>query len=131
MRRSGCLAVVCVLAILASVRGQGREPTFLGKTTDGWLTELKSAEPGVRRSAAFALGKLGQDAPAVIAALLQRLADDSDDTVRDMAALALGDLVLLPSAQVDADRPVPLLRKLLRESKSKQVRRSAAFALGA
>jgi HEAT repeat protein len=132
MRHLSRLGILCLLTVIPlPVWGQGPLPTFLGKTTDGWITELKSADPRARRSAAFALGKLGQDAPEVIAALLDPLNDDADESVRDMAAIALGDIVARPGARVEAEKPVPLLRKLLREARSKQLRRSAAYALGA
>jgi HEAT repeat protein len=96
---------------------------FLGKPREQWQTELASRDATLRRSAAFALGKLGaQAAPAVRD--LRRALNDPDPTVADAAAYALGEIG--PQAANAVDDLVALLGD---PKKDAQVRRSAAIAL--
>src|ERR1700722_11613711 len=116
---------------LATSTFEGQVPSLLGKDAEAWIAELNSPEIAVRRSAAFALGRLGQDSPEVQTALRNRLRDPKEDAaVQDMAAFALGDLLARPDARADV-AAVPVLQNLLRKSPEKRVRRRAAYALGA
>jgi HEAT repeat protein len=117
-----------VLAAPAGALGQ----SFLGKTQREWIVRLDSNRPGVRRSAAFALGQMGQNAFGAIGPLTRRLEAETDPTVRAAVASALGDLTVDEAVRriiwKDAG---PTLQKLLETSGDAEVRRSAAYALGA
>jgi HEAT repeat protein len=103
----------------------GAQP-FLGKSASEWVQELKDPQPSVRRSAAFALGKLGNRATSAVHPLLDLLQSDKDAGVREAAALAIGEIGSTSSRQV-----LPELRKLLVNKKEEAaVRRGVAFALG-
>src|SRR5437764_14475808 len=82
-------AVVCAAAAPASAQAT----KFLGKDRADWAKELGDASPAVRRGAAFALGKIGNEREAE---RLARALRDDDATVRAAAATALGDIVVRP-----------------------------------
>ncbi len=122
--RTSFLLVVLVL-VAPNAPGQ----SFLGKSESAWLKELQAGQGKERRSAAFALGKLGSVSNTALAALVSALKDD-DAAVRDAAAYALGEI----SETRDPDRvrqraSEELLARL--NDDDARVRRSAAFALGA
>jgi HEAT repeat protein len=109
------------------------EPTFLDKTLTRWAEQLdRSPKPALRRSAAFALGRMGDDAHIEISTLARRLRNDKDAGVREMAATALGEIMLdyrgLPATKWEAAREA--LEEALAD-KDPRVRRSAAYGLGA
>ena len=86
--------VFLVAALLAV--GAGRLPAveiqqagFLGKPVERWKDDLHQSEPALRRSAAFALGKLGGQAFPTISQLAKAIDEDEDPTVRDAATLKL------------------------------------------
>src|SRR5262249_1094965 len=96
------------------------------------MDELRDGKPQVRRSAAFALGKLGDDAYLALPALKRALAADKDAGVREMAAVALGDIVTELRAGPQAwDDLGGTLERALGEDDDPRVRRAAAYALGA
>src|SRR5262245_58356313 len=66
--------------------------SFLGKPLARWVKELRDPRPAVRRSAAFALGRMGLDAFPAAGELAACLRDDPEAAVRAEAAAALGDL---------------------------------------
>lgn len=100
---------------------------FLGKSADHWMGELESGKDDSRRSAAFALGKIGSAAAAP--ALKRAVLTDGSPKVRDAAAYALGEIAVR-DVRLGKDRDVidALTRALGDENPL--VRRSAAFALG-
>src|SRR5262245_17245581 len=103
--------------------------TFLGKPMQQWVADLAPAKtPQQRRSAAFALGKMGKDARDALGELSARL-KDPDPGVREAAAFALGEICA--AAEVWHPESLgPLCEKLKDEKEDPLVRRSAAFALG-
>jgi HEAT repeat protein len=118
--------IVLVLLITAGAASQAAAQArpFLNKSLGQWTKELSHGTGPERRSAAFALGKLGADAAAAVPRLVLAL-DDADPTVVDAAAFALGEIG--PAAR-DA---VPSLVTILADPKADpRVRRSAAFAIG-
>ena len=116
-----------VLAVLVLVPPLPAQTTFLDKRQAAWLKDLAEGEPAQQRSAAFALGKLGDASPETLRALTKALGNGSA-SVRDAAAFALGELAVQSQAAVWREAKDELPR-LLRDE-DKRVRRSAAFALG-
>jgi HEAT repeat protein len=107
---------------------------FLGKPEPQWSEELKPSHPApVRRSAAFALGKLGGQAFDSIPRLVKAL-DDPDPTVRDASAYALGEICAALAENSNAvsqwEKTGSALTTALTRDPDPRVRRSAAFALG-
>lgn len=132
MRRFFLLAAACLVE-LGAPAAQGQTPLFLGKSAESWQGELNDANAKVRRSAAFALGRIGEDARSAAPALARRLLQDSDAGVRDMAAAALGDIArALKDDAGDLWREASgTLVQALEKDSDAHVRRSAAYALGA
>jgi HEAT repeat protein len=97
---------------------------FLGKPIAKWADDLKSPDPAVRRSAAFALGKAGSASIYSVPRLVGAL-KDSQPSVREAAAYALGEI-----GASTWDQTCPALVSLLTDDGDPLVRRSAAFALG-
>lgn len=130
MNRS-LLAVGCIIALHVSV-AHAQPAAFLGKSAEAWRDDLTRSDASIRRSAAFALGRLGWQSREAVPDLV-RLMRDKDDKVRDMAAAAVGDIARsLKSDNTDVWRHSGvMLVKLLKEDPSERVRRSAAYALGA
>lgn len=125
------LAVGCLLVLnLSSVHA--RSLVFLGKSVDVWQKSLSDADASVRRSAAFALGRMGEDARDAVPDLVARLRDE-DDKVRDMAASAIGDIArALKGGNAEAwQQSGGRLVQVLQDDEYERVRRSAAYALGA
>ncbi len=124
---AGCFVVLNVSSVHA---GTSR---FLGKTVDGWRKELSNSDASVRRSAAFALGRMGEEGRSAVSQLVKRLQEDTDAGVRDMAASAIGDIAraLNDNNAAEWKKCGGILVKLLTEDPSERVRRSAAYALGA
>ncbi|HYT89526.1 MAG TPA: HEAT repeat domain-containing protein [Gemmataceae bacterium] len=127
MTRWALPAVVAAsLLSFAPERTRGQE--FLGKSVELWQENLAPTKSAAeRRSAAFALGKLGKAAVNALAALAQRL-DDPDAGVRETAAFAIGEICA--HARVSSPQLLTLLSKRLKEDPEPMVRRSAAVALG-
>src|SRR3954466_14324044 len=92
MRRSPFLVLAALFVSLGVGPPAHGQSSFLNKPLPDWLAELGSARAEVRRSAAFALGKMGGQAYQAVGPLVARLKDD-DPGVRDAAASALGDIV--------------------------------------
>ena len=120
----GLLAAGLALLCLSDVaRGQ----QFLGKPMQTWRNELNAQNATARRSAAFALGKIGKDALDAVGVLTARLGDD-DATVREAAAFAIGEIsVAAGTGNGDA---LKALCQHLQTDKDPLVRRSAAYAIG-
>jgi HEAT repeat protein len=138
MHRSSYL-VLAALALLAAGPHPGGAPpahaqpsAFLNKAPDKWRNQLKAPSPNARRSAAFALGRLGESAYRYVGDLAPLVRDDKDAAVREMVATALAEIVL--AAQPDTtlwDKAGPLLMTALDKDPDARVRRSAAYGLGA
>lgn len=124
MHRSAISFAIAVAALAPWLPSRACADSFLGKSTQQWLSELESRDAKTRRAAAFALGKLGVDAYDGVPRLTRAL-NDADATVREAAAFALAEIG--PAA---GSEPVESLAKLLLGDKDPQVRRSAACALG-
>jgi HEAT repeat protein len=121
---SAGLAGLVVLALA----GPGRGQSFLGKPLDVWRNDLKSPQAKVRRSGAFAVGKMGATALSAVGDLVWLLEHDPDATVRDMAACSLGDIARAVRARDDRHVSEPLLKAA--SDPDGRVRRSAIYALG-
>jgi HEAT repeat protein len=137
MRRTLLLAATAF--VLTSAPSSGQAPSFLNRRMADWIKDLeKGSKPASRRSAAFALGRMGALASFVVPDLARCVRNDSDAGVRDMAAAALGDIVLAMNRDATRDDRPKLqwdeagktLEDALEHS-DPRVRRSAAYALGA
>lgn len=132
MRR--CLLALALLNCLAAAPRLGAT-TFLHKRLSDWLQDLsRSSRPAARRSAAFALGRLGPLAAFALEDLERALRNDRDPGVRDMAAAAIGDIVgslrhYTPKREWELAGET--LERALRTETDPRIRRSAAYALGA
>jgi HEAT repeat protein len=124
------VAASCLIVLNVSTV-QARALVFLGKSVEAWRKELSNRQASVRRSAAFALGRMGADAREAVSDLVRRLRDD-DDKVRDMAASAIGDIArsLKGNNEEVWNKSSGTLVLLLKDDRSERVRRSAAYALG-
>jgi HEAT repeat protein len=116
--------IFLVAALVSPLEAQSAGQRFLNKTSSAWRQELKSPHASNRRSAAFALGKLGAEGTAFIEDLV-RVLGDKDESVREAAAAALGEIGAIAAAEA----ALPLTR-LLQSDPSATVQRSAAAALG-
>jgi HEAT repeat protein len=132
MQRKSLVLLALMALVSAPANGQ---TTFLNRNLGEWMRELESGKrPSSRRSAAFALGRMGPVASYAIPDLAKRISSDSDAGVRDMSAVALGDIVLslrgfTPIEQWKAAGKA--LEDALADDKDSRVRRSAAYAIGA
>jgi HEAT repeat protein len=114
----------CGLLSGTTLAQQGK---FLGKSAGEWQKELASNDARDRASAAFALGKIGSDAEDAVPALVKLLQKDKEATVRDAAALAIGNIAKRGRAGVYV---ISALCTALTTDKDYSVKRSAAVALG-
>jgi HEAT repeat protein len=105
-------------------------PQYLGKSLDAWAKELDSKDPVSRRSAAFALGKMGGRAGDYLAPLLKLLREDAVASVRQAAAHAVGEIGKRNFRATDNPDLLPTLQDALAKDVDPLVRRSAAVALG-
>jgi HEAT repeat protein len=129
--------IFLIAAVLANVSSrlpgaEIQQSGFLGKPVERWTEELNPSQPApVRRSAAFALGKLGGQAFPAIPRLAKAL-QDQDATVRDAAAYALGEIALAlgDNATSQWEHTGRTLTAGLANDADPYVRRSCAFALG-
>jgi HEAT repeat protein len=126
------VAAACLIVLNVSA-SQAGSSQFLGKSVDAWQRELSHRDASVRRSAAFALGRMGEEARGAVSQLVRRLQQDSDAGVRDMAASAIGDIAraLKDNNSAVWRKSGGILVQLLKDDPSERVRRSAAYALGA
>ncbi len=130
--RLSTLALACGLGLARPAQAPAQ--VFLGKPARAWMAELHDPRPEVRRSAAFALGKVGAATPGATTALLRCLKNEGEEApVRELAASALGEIARSgpegdPRLWKEAG---PALENCLARHPDARVRRSAAFALGA
>jgi HEAT repeat protein len=126
------ISAMALVALSLASPAQGRPPVFLGKSVDRWQGELNDSDAKVRRSAAFALGRMGADSSVALPELARRLREDKDAGVRDMAASAIGDIIKAArgGGRASWDDTGSTLVSALKNDGDARVRRSAAFALG-
>jgi HEAT repeat protein len=126
MRRSPLTFALLAVGLALALPGLARSQSFLGKSLDKWRAELDPAKTvDQRRSAAFALGKIGNTAP------LDQLATslgDPDAGVREAAAFAIGEICI--AVKGFHPKSIAALCERLQKDDDPLVRRSAAFALG-
>src|SRR5262245_1819483 len=133
MRR--CLPALAALVSLATAAPALPAASFLHKKLGDWRRDLeKSDKAAVRRSAAFALGRIGPLASFALDELTRAARRDPDPGVRDMACCAIGDIVgaiqhYVPRREWEVAGAA--LEEALARDTSPRVRRSAAYALGA
>lgn len=124
------------LLLLAALLTPGATPaaeSFLDQSMAQWRQGLQSKDPVVRRSSAFALGRLGILASFTVDDLERLLRDDRDPAVREMAARAIGDIVLTMrhfAPKREWDVVGKTLQAHLADEVPLRVRRAAAYALG-
>jgi HEAT repeat protein len=128
------MAAALAFDFVAPATGAAQQEGFLGKSEPQWSEELQPSQSAPqRRSAAFALGKLGAKAFYSIPRLVKSL-EDTDPTVRDAAAYALGEICAALAENSNHasawDHTGYSLVSLLAKDSDARVRRSAAFALG-
>lgn len=130
MTRTPSLAAlaVCLLALSSA-----RPSSFLQRGVGAWRDDLMNHKSAAKRgAAAFALGRIGEDARDAIPDLARKAATDSDPGVREMAASALGEILVAlgPAAELQWNRVGDDLRSALKDN-DPRVRRGAAYAIGA
>jgi HEAT repeat protein len=103
---------------------------FLGKTSEGWVSQLlKAADPKLRRDAGFALGKLGFRAATSVTAMKNAYAGEKDVKVREAIVFALAEISReSPPVREDAELEKLFLGAIT--DADPYLRRSAAFGLG-
>jgi HEAT repeat protein len=122
-------ALLAAGLVLACVPAAARAQQFLGKPMPEWRANLAADKtPAERRSAAFALGKIGEPAKEALGDLAARLGDP-DAGVREAAAFAIGEICAAGRVW-HADALKALCERLGDAKEDALVRRSAAFALG-
>ncbi len=126
MRRH-LLISFCVAAFLAPcLPAQDR---FLGKTAENWSVQLRThADAKQRRSAAFALGKMGPKAAFTLGGLKAKYVEEQDPKVREAIVFALGEICREGAGEdLGLDK---LCISALAEKDNAYLRRSAAQTLG-
>lgn len=120
-----------IAGLLAASAFTARAQTFLGRNAGDWEKQLKDGKDDkARRSAAFALGKLGSSAFGAVSILKKSVREDKAASVREAAALALGDVGRGALKALDDPDLVETLTQALSKDSDALVRRSAALALG-
>jgi HEAT repeat protein len=124
--RTLTLAGFVAALLLGPVAARG---DYLGKSAAQWQLELTLARDAqARRSAAFALGKLGPQSRDAVPDLMKCLeAANEDPGVRETAAFSLGQIVRRGSSSDDLVR---LLCKIVTAKTDERIARSAILALG-
>ncbi len=125
------LGVLTLVALAPVGQGQGTGPkTYLGKPAPDWAAKLTDSDIPTRRSAAFALGKLGYFAQPFIPNLLQTFQNDADPTVKDAAAFAIGEICKTADAGNSEAIVAAMSQTLMNSDADPLVKRSAAYAVG-
>jgi HEAT repeat protein len=116
--------------VLAAGAGPAWAQGYLGKSVETWASELTSKDTAARRSAAFALGKLGSAANARLPDLVRIAQKDTDAKVREAAAFAVGEICKGNRGAVEGGTVVTAMKEVLAKDPAPLVKRSAAVALG-
>jgi HEAT repeat protein len=133
MRPVVIVAAVGALLLGSALPAAAQVDSFLGRSSAQWIRELGSSKPAERRSAAFALGRLGLAGWNGVVLLRERLEKDDDAGVREMAATAIGDINAVKLAvdhEILPEDFIVSLCQALDKDASPRVRRSGAYALG-
>lgn len=130
MARQFLLTLGVILCFTGRALHAQDKSAFLGKTGDAWAAQLKSADAGKRRQAAFALGKMSTRAVAALKDMKAALKTEKDTRVRETLLYALGEICRDTTATSEDAELEKLFVAALREDADAQVRRSAVFALG-
>lgn len=88
------MGLAWMILFAAPAIGLAQSHDFLGRNATEWSRELTAKEVGRRRAAAFALGRIGENAQQYLPRLLERALKDDNPGVRETAAMALGDVLL-------------------------------------
>ena len=119
---------ICVALGLAGTPLHAQQ--FLGKTLPEWTTQLKtSPDAKQRRSAAFALGKMGSRAAPALPALKSAFAKEKDARVRDAVLFSMGEISRDNDGVAKDAELEPFFINAARDPDA-FVRRSAIYALG-
>src|SRR5262249_8264239 len=131
MRLRACGALV-LLGLALCLTAPGGAQDFLDKSFDKWRKELIGGQAPARRSAAFALGRMGALASDALDSLTVRAKDDPDVVVRETCALAsariIREMVRTRSTGLTTNM-LDRLREALKRDGDPRVRRSAAVAV--
>jgi HEAT repeat protein len=128
LRRGTLLGVVLLLAWCAGPTSAQPAPRFLKKTAAEWSAQLRDPNVKARRSAAFALGKLGMYAVGALPPLCKLYGKETDASVREAIIASVGEIAA-ESGSGNADLEKMLIDALQRDP-DRLVRRSAACSLG-
>lgn len=103
---------------------------FLGNTAEGWAQLLRnSKDMNQRRSAAFALGKMGRHAFFAVPEMKAAFPKEGNTKVKEALVFALGE-ICRDNPSLKNDRELEALFHAALKDGDPLVRRSAAFALG-
>jgi HEAT repeat protein len=122
-------STLCLVLLLVPSWAEAQQFDYLGKTAAEWSKQLNDSNPIARRTAAFALGKIGNHADSELHLLLKRMHEDSDPSVREAAAFAIGEICKGNRGAVENGKVVLALVQSLHD-REPLVRRSAAVSLG-
>jgi HEAT repeat protein len=121
------LAILVLLLTGAGLLAPAAADEYLGKNASKWLLELKTVRDlRAKRSAIFALGKLGLESADALPTMAELLTH-ADANIREAAATSIGQIV--PRGRADTDL-LDKLCKLAQSDRDARVRSSAIVALG-
>ena len=92
MRTSATAGALTATTLIVCLTTPLPAQTFLSKDAGAWSQELSASDEARRRSAAFALGKLGSHAREALPALKRKLQEEKEAEVREAIAFALGEI---------------------------------------
>jgi HEAT repeat protein len=130
MSRQCILGAALGLALLAAGPARAQQTGYLGKPLTAWASDLKSDNSVARRSAVFALGKMGSASAGWLPQVMGILREDKIGSVREAAAIAVGDIC---KGAIRVSERTDILKALtgaLASDADPLVKRSAAVALG-
>ncbi|HEY7154503.1 MAG TPA: HEAT repeat domain-containing protein [Gemmataceae bacterium] len=126
--------VFVLLVSLSPVRAEDDDPVFRDKKLSEWVNQLQNGKNvNERRAGLLALRLIGpRKSRKVTSALIAAVRENSEETIRAGAALALGGFAA--KARADDDIPIEKIRDALaaglRSDKADSVREACARALG-
>jgi HEAT repeat protein len=110
--------------------GQTVVPKFLGQDVFQWGDKLGDGNAQVRRSAAFALGKLGQASSVQLGKMLEAFGRENDSGVKEAIAFAIGEICKASPPVPEGPQIVQTMSSVLMSDADPLVKRSAAYAIG-